>query len=476
MITRAKRYLDEAGMPSPAMLRSVLAEHLAEAPRLGKLAGYYRGDSEITRRVRQKGLPNNRIAHPYARYIVSVATGYLIGQPVNYSVDGGEDALQPVTDAYSKCSISSIDAENARHASIYGRGVEYVHVSENDEGQVLPCVAALSPEQAFVVYDDDYHNTPLFGVYYAKDTTEEGNQDGWRVYLMGDRSVRECHMTDLSASAVTVVGETQHYFGGVPMIEYWNDEDERGDFEWVLPLIDAYDKLQSDRVNDKEQFVDALLLLTGCTIEDDERGRPPWQQLREDKALSLPDIDAKAEYLSKQLSESDVEVLRTALVADIHKMSMIPDLSDREFASNASGVAMKYKLWGLEQMTNVKQQWFIEGLKTRLKLFANFCKVQGYPALNVDDVKITMTRAMPANLVENAQMAQYAEAAGAASTETKVRMLHAADGWTDEMVQEEVNKIEGESQSTADPLTQYGNMLMGDTSDQLKSQDEKEEE
>ena len=83
MITRAKRYLDEAGMPSPAMLRSVLAEHLAEAPRLGKLADYYRGDSEITRRVRQKGLPNNRIAHPYARYIVSVATGYLIGQPVN---------------------------------------------------------------------------------------------------------------------------------------------------------------------------------------------------------------------------------------------------------------------------------------------------------------------------------------------------------------------------------------------------------
>jgi SPP1 family phage portal protein len=459
MITRAKRYLDEAGMPSPAMLRSVLAEHLAEAPRLGKLAGYYRGDSEITRRVRQKGLPNNRIAHPYARYIVSVATGYLIGQPVNYSVDGGEDALQPVTDAYSKCSISSIDAENARHASIYGRGVEYVHVSENDEGQVLPCVAALSPEQAFVVYDDDYHNTPLFGVYYAKNTTEEGDQDGWRVYLMGDRSVRECHMTDLSASAVTVVGETPHYFGGVPMIEYWNDEDERGDFEWVLPLIDAYDKLQSDRVNDKEQFVDALLLLTGCTIEDDERGRPPWQQLREDKALSLPDIDAKAEYLSKQLSESDVEVLRTALVADIHKMSMIPDLSDREFASNASGVAMKYKLWGLEQMTNVKQQWFIEGLKTRLKLFANFCKVQGRPALNVDDVKITMTRAMPANLVENAQMAQYAEAAGAASTETKVRMLHAADGWTDEMVRDEVDKIKGD-----EPTQSIDSILSGTAS------------
>ena len=48
----------------------------------------------------------------------------------------------------------------------------------------------------------------------------------------------------------------------------------------------AYDRLQSDRGNDKEQFTDKLLVLTGCTMDTDEEGRPPWLQLRLDKALS----------------------------------------------------------------------------------------------------------------------------------------------------------------------------------------------
>lgn len=447
MITRAERYLAENGMPSEAMLESVLQEHLDNAVRLESLAAYYRGQNAIVHRRRARGLPNNRVSYPYARYIVSVATGYLIGQPVGYSTDHQDDALDPILDAFSRCSVSSVDAENARHASIYGRAVEYVHATEGDAGEVLPCVAALPPETAFVVYGDDYHNRPLFGVYYTQDKKEDGTPDGWRVYVMSAFSVCEYHTTSLTGGKFSPVEEKEHFFGGVPMVEYWNDEDEHGDFEWVLPLIDAYDKLQSDRVNDKEQFVDKLLVLYGCTIEDDEQGRPPWQQLREDKALCLPDLQAKAEYLQGAMSESDVEVLRAALVEDIHKMSMVPDLSDREFAQNASGVAMKYKLWGLEQMTNVKQQWFIEGLKQRLKLFANFCRTQGKPALDVDEVKITMTRAMPANLIENAQMAQYAESAGAASVETKVRMLHAADNWTEEQVLAEVERIAEESRA-----------------------------
>lgn len=44
----------------------------------------------------------------------------------------------------------------------------------------------------------------------------------------------------------------------------------------MLPLIDAYDLLQSDRVNDKQQFADALLVLTGVmglTAPEDGDGR-----------------------------------------------------------------------------------------------------------------------------------------------------------------------------------------------------------
>ena len=441
MIQRSAKDLMD-GLPSSVMLRSVLKEHFANCERLGRLRDAYHAQSAISGRMRSSGLPNNRIAHPFARYIVAVTSGYLIGRPAAYSMDGKNATLDAVLDAYFRCSVPAVDAENARNAAIYGRGVEYVHA----DGSGMPHVAALSPMDAFVVYEDSYDMRPLFGVYCIPRRREDGSVDGWRLWVMNDWQIVEYYAVDLHGGSLEEVAASPHYFGGVPLVEYWNDEDERGDFEWVLPLIDAYDALQSDRVNDKEQFVNALLVLTGCTLETDERGREPWRQLREDKALCLPDSQAKVEYLAKQMSEADVEVLRRALAEDIHKLSMVPDLSDESFAANASGVAMRFKLWGLEQLVNMKQRWFIEGLRQRLGLYARFLELRGYPALDVAGVKIALTRAMPANLLEQAQIAQLAASAGAASTETRVRFLHDADEWSEDAVREEADRIRCERQ------------------------------
>ena len=74
--------------------------------------------------------------------------------------------------------------------------------------------------------------------------------------------------------------------------EYWNNARETGDFERVLPLIDAYDILQSDRVNDKQQFADALLVLTGVmgiASPEENDARTPGERLRQDKTLALPE-------------------------------------------------------------------------------------------------------------------------------------------------------------------------------------------
>ena len=466
MIQRSPEYMTD-GMPPPEMLRSVLKEHMHNRMRLQELADAYGGNSAIVRRSRAPGLPNNRIAHPFARYIVAVSTGYLVGNPVTYSCAEDSEALAAITDVFRRGSIASVDAENARNAAIYGRGVEYVHVDADG----MPHATALSPMDAFLVYENSYDMRPLFGVYMIPKTKADGSQDGFRIWVMTEVAVMEYHAADLNGGAFSMVESIPHFFGGVPLVEYWNDESERGDFEWVMPLIDAYDAIQSDRVNDKEQFVDALLVLTGCVMEIDERGREPWRQLREDKALCLPDNQAKAEYLARQMSEADVEVLRAALAEDIHKLSMVPDLSDKNFAANASGVAMRYKLWGLEQLVNVKQRWFIEGLRNRLQLYANFMELRGFKALDVSDVKIEMARAMPANLLEQAQIANMAESAGAASIEQRVRILHDGQEWTENDIQKEVARIRVESVEP-DPLAQFGNVIPGNTEEQLIEQDE----
>lgn len=56
----------------------------------------------------------------------------------------------------------------------------------------------------------------------------------------------------------------------IPIIEYLNNKLGIGDFELQIPLIDAYNALMSDRITDKEQFIDSILAIYGTLLADDE--------------------------------------------------------------------------------------------------------------------------------------------------------------------------------------------------------------
>lgn len=402
MIIRDREYMSEP--PQGALLYSVIGQHAYERERLERLKRAYENKRDILTRSRSTGLPNNRLAHGYARYIVTMAAGYLIGKPVEYGApEGMEKALEALNDAYTHADIQSIDAENATNAAIFGKGVELFYADE----QSAPKSVALTPLSAFVVYESSAEQKPLFGVYTVKKLKLDGDENGYTVHVYTGSNEYVYELKQFADIKSAVPNEIiPHYFGSVPMLEYWNNESESGDFEQVQTLIDAYDVLQSDRINDKEQFVDALLVLYGGMMENDANGRTPAQQLREDKLLTLPDKDCGAEYLTKSLGENDVEVLKNAIKDDIHKFSMIPDMSDEKFAGNTSGVAMRYKLLGMEQLMRIKERWFKEALRERVRCFAHFLAVKGKPALDADAVTMTFTRSLPQNELEQAQTVQ----------------------------------------------------------------------
>ena len=104
MITRSREYLGDNGLPPADMLRCVLAEHRAGLGRLKRLRAMYDAKGPILDRRRREGLPNNKLAHPYAHYITTIATGYLIGQPVAYSTAEESPTLLRIQDAFRKGS------------------------------------------------------------------------------------------------------------------------------------------------------------------------------------------------------------------------------------------------------------------------------------------------------------------------------------------------------------------------------------
>ena len=401
MITRDRAALKN-GL-SGRLLQGCLNEHLRSTEKMSLLRDAYLLRSPFARPTRAAGLPDHHLAHSYARYIVTIASSYLVGTAVSYQGGGpGADALRS---AYREANIAGVDVELARQASLYGKGLEIIYADDH----ARPRSAAVDPRCAFVVYASDAGAEPLFGVHFRAVTDESGSPRGYEadVYTAGEK------LTFRSADYATLlrgrpVARVPHYFGSLPLIEYWNNEDELSDVEPVLSLIDAYDVLESSRVNDQEQLADALLIVYGARLETDDRGRTPAEQLRQDKLLYLPDREAGAQYLVKQAA-AGAEELRAALEKDIHKFSMIPDLSDEYFSGNVSGVAMKYKLLGLEQLARLKERWFREALKARLRCFAHFLAVRGERPVEEGTLRITFTRTLPENALETAQMVKTLE-------------------------------------------------------------------
>ena len=390
--------INEGTELTPALACKYINEHKTRTcERYDKLERYYEGEHDILNRDKRKVLANNKLVCNHARYISDTAVGYFAGNPVKYS--SGQD-IAPLLDLLKYTDSDTQDIDLAQKASIFGVAYEFIY----NDADGKPRLYAPDPRQAFVIYDDTVEQKPVAGVYYYE--LREGFTNrvtGYSVYLCDSVSVRH-FLTDTGFTAKGDVTEKLHGMGGVPLIEIYNNSTCSGDFEPVLSLIDAYNVLQSDRVNDKEQFVEAILLIKGFTLGDTNAEKTESYKAIRDNGMMELDADGSAEWLTRQFDEESVEVLRKSLEQDIHKFANVPCMSDESFGGNASGVAMRYKLLGFEQITKIKERYFREGLKERLRLLCNVLALTGAAKIDSTDISIQFTRALPVNEVERAQL------------------------------------------------------------------------
>lgn len=401
----------ESGITSK-LAADLIEQHETELPRLIKLRDYYLGRHDILNRLRaSEGTANNRVVCNHAKYIVDMAQSYLTGNKISYAVSEGYD-IEAVKNAYEEQDIACMDSELSKTVNIYGRAYELIYADEDSR----PRSAVLQPENAFVVYAQSVAERPLLGVYYYKTFDMQERCTGVVCNIYDSSYLYRFEAGQDSYRSLMLSGTEQHYFNAVPLIEYRNNAERQGDFEQLIPLIDAYNLLCSDRVNDKEQFVDAFLFLSGIEIDSLQA-----KKLKAERILMGYD-GSDARYLSKVMSESDIKVLRDDLKDDIHRFSMVPDLSDESFGNNLSGVAIKYKLLGFEQAVKNKERLFAKGLKQRFALYntylAKLAKMSVVPAHRIE---VTFTYNLPANELEIAQMISLLT--GTVSTETLLERL-----------------------------------------------------
>lgn len=383
--------------PDKQAIRRLIQKHRKIAAKLSENKRYYEGAHKIL----DEGDRKNKLVCNHAKDIADTASSYFIGNPVTYK--SSED-IAVLTDALEQAGADEADGDNGLDLSIYGRAFEYCYVKE-DETDLT--VKNLSPENTFMVYDDSIEEKELFAVYYC--IRKDDANDTKIVYaatVLTKNYRYVLNIEDIEGPQFLLEEPEAHFMGEVPIIAYQNNKLGIGDYELQIPLIDAYNALMSDRITDKEQFIDAILALYGFMLGDadkkDEEGKTPAQRLKEDKLLEMP-ADAKAEYITRTYDESGVEILRKAIEQDIHKFSHIPCMTDEAFGGNVSGVAMEFKLLGMENITKIKTRYYRKGLRKRLRIFANFLSVKGMQ-VDISGITPTFTRALPKNLLEISQI------------------------------------------------------------------------
>ncbi len=432
-VIKDRDLLNEDGSIPIKLLVKCISEHEQMVKtKYEKLEVYYDGKHKIlSRTLSTETLPNNKIVANHAEYITDMATGYVFGTPVSYSGDGSEE----LNNIFIEIDEDSHNNELAIDLSIFGIGYELVYM--NDEEVPYPELAVISPLHSFLVVDSTVKYKPMFGVTYFPKFDIDNNLKGYDVNVYTDKDITHYFFTDLTSTSPSVDNPEEHYFKGVPLIEYKNNKKFKGDFEGVITLIDAYNLLQSDRINDKEQVVDALLAVIGASLGDDTDEKVETAKLLKELKIIELDQGGDAKWLVKNLNETEIEVLKKSLKDDIHEFSKVPCLTDENFVGNASGVAMKYKLLGFEQLGKTKERYFKQGLRQRLRLMSN---IENIRAKNIDSsqIDITMKRSLPVDDELLARIAQETE--GFISWETRVKRF---DEEID--IEEERKRLEEES-------------------------------
>ena len=372
-----------------ASVKDTMAEQDKKLARYQKLDDYYQGKHAILKRQMRPGLPNHKNVHNFAKYITVMATGYLIGKPVTYHIPD-ESGLDVLLEQYQRADIAYIDTELAKDCSVFGLGHELIYTDETGK----PKSAVIDPRNSYLCVSDDIEKSPIMGVYYYLVAGRE------KIYMVNAYTDTYSFVfSSKDKRNFELVSQEPHYFDAVPMVEYQNDEEMQGDFEQVITLIDAYNLLSSDRLNGREQDIDSILAIYGMQAPNENE----IKALKDDKILALP-ADARAEWLTKLLSEEGHETARKALSEDIHKFAFVPDMTDREFAGNASGVAMRYKVIAFEQMTATKERFFKKGLRLRMELYGRILGLHGNREFDTDLIDIKFVRNLPVNESEIAEM------------------------------------------------------------------------
>jgi len=435
------------------VLNKAMQIHTRNRADIKYLEQYARGVQPILDRIKTVNAEiNNKIVVNIANQIVTFKVAEFAGEPIQYKSRGSnsEDILDKVAtlnDMMLSEEKQTKDIELAHHMFTCGVGYRLVlHDHGRKDNEYLDEapfeIYIPDPKNTFVVRLNDVSKRVVMGVTYVfLDDTE--SKVRYTVYT-------ENATYTIDGSAMrggNIVNVVHHNFGMVSLVEYPCNPLRMGAFEVVLPLLDAINLTQSNRLDGVEQFIQAIMVFEGVDIT-----REQFLELKDLGALKLPpSMDGRTSrvyYLNEQLDQTQTQTLVDDMYQTVLQIVGMPSQGNANTSdsSNNGAAIMKNGWWHAEaRRLETQGMWKkaeTESMKIALKICDDTNKLTG---LKVSDMDLMFLPQHYEDLLVKTQSFSTLRAAGMPAIQAFTYSHLSRDPESDAMVYDEYQEEQAQA-------------------------------
>jgi SPP1 family phage portal protein len=400
IITTDATFVDDSNIV--AEIEKAMTTHLVNRSEINYLWDYYRGKQPILHREKEvRPEICNMIVENRANEIVSFKVGYLCGEPIQYVGRNGDDVVSKGISQLNEMMFSESKATQDKELVEWQMicGTAYRLVLPDSVGDVDDApfeMYTLDPQDTFVVYSNEVGRKPLFGVKYI---TDESGTSTYSVYS-------DNHFWKIKGGKV--LESVEHYLGMIPIFEYPANNARQGAFEIVLPLLDAINKVASNRLDGLEQFVQSFIKFINCDISTED-----FQALKDLGAIKVKSVDganADVDMITNELNQMQTQTLVDYLYQTVLTICGIPNRNGGSSTSDTGSAVLLRDGWSLaESRAKDSELMFKKSEKPVLKLILKICRdIEGTPeevcALTLKDIEMQFTRRNYENIQSKSQV------------------------------------------------------------------------
>lgn len=378
--------------------------HLLNKNEIRFLHNYYLGSQPVLNRTKEYHAEiTNRIVENHANECVGFYTGYMSGTPCSYvrseTATGDGEEIARLSNALQYEGKDALDRRLWQWMLECGQGYRIVLPDKGyngnypDETPLL--VDVPDPDMAYVIYNSGIGHKPIANVLHIPRNYQNDLNDLICVYTPNQ-------YFEIDNGKVTK--SENHSLGMLPMVEYKLNPERMGLFEPAIPVLDAINDLESNRLDGVAQFIQSIMVFTNCLVDKDA-----LDQVKELGAMCLKStsgLPASVSQIANELDQQQSQTLLNSMLNVYRSLTAMPSATGSENATsdNVGAVIVRNGWNHTEARAQQYENMFKYAERQSLSVMLKILRDTAGSNLMASDVEIRLPRRQYDNLQSKVQV------------------------------------------------------------------------